>query len=182
MEDLSLHILDIAENSIAAGAKTIEILVREDTVSDVLTVEVADDGKGMDAKTAEKATEPFFTTRTTRRVGLGLAFLKEAAEATNGSLRVESSPSHGTRVCATFQLSHIDRKPLGNTAETILTLLTNDSGVDVVYTRQYDNRNFVFDTREFLDHLHGMPLSSTASLKIIREFLKSEEHTVTNQA
>jgi len=153
----------------------------EDSKHDIVTVEIADDGKGMDAESAKKATEPFFTTRTTRRVGLGLAFLKEAAEAANGSVRVEPSPSRGTRVVATFQLSHIDRKPLGNICETILSLLTSDAGVDVVYSHQCDDRHFVFDSREFQTRLHSVSLTSTSPLKMIRELLKSEEHSVNNQ-
>lgn len=181
MEDLSLHILDIAENSIAAGAHNIEIFVREDSVNDILKIEITDDGRGMNAEMLDKATEPFFTTRTTRRIGLGLSFLKEAAQAANGSLVIQSYPERGTKVSATFQLSNIDRKPLGNVTETILSLLASDSNINVVYRRERNDRRFVLDSRDLRDRLGDLPLNTIESLKRIREVLNQNEHTITNQ-
>src|SRR5512142_3272074 len=119
MEDLSLHILDIAENAINAGATAITIDIEENSAEDTLTIEITDNGCGMDADTLKHALDPFYTTRTTRRVGLGLPMLQEAATAANGFVDLRSVPGFGTAVRATFQSSHIDRKPLGDIAETI---------------------------------------------------------------
>jgi signal transduction histidine kinase len=125
MEDLSLHILDIVENSVTAGATEIKILVVEDTVMDRLSLEITDNGDGMDEVTCQKVLDPFFTTRTTRRVGLGLPLLVEAAQESGGSLELDSAPGQGTTVRAVFQLSHPDRKPLGDIAATLGTILAN---------------------------------------------------------
>ena len=103
MEDLSLHILDIAENSIAASARRIEIIINEDIDQDLLTIEIKDDGKGMDQKTLKKAVDPFYTTRKTRRVGLGLSFLAQAAEESGGKMELKSAPNEGTTTRATFR-------------------------------------------------------------------------------
>jgi hypothetical protein len=123
MEDLSLHILDVVENSLAASASRIEIRIVEDTARDVLSLEIADNGKGMDAQAQGKALDPFFTTRTTRRVGLGLPLLAQAAQEAGGSIDVASEPGRGTTVKAEFRLSHPDLKPLGDVAETLRTIL-----------------------------------------------------------
>jgi len=123
MEDLSLHILDIVENSIMASAGRVEISIELDTAADLLTLEISDDGRGMDEQTLKKALDPFFTTRTTRRVGLGLALLAQAARESGGEMDVSSRPNEGTRVRATFRLSHPDCKPMGDIAETIQTLV-----------------------------------------------------------
>src|SRR4030042_1820663 len=115
MEDLSLHILDIAENSVAAQASKIEIRLSEDTKKDLLLLEVIDNGIGMDEGTQKKALDPFFTSKKVRRFGLGLSLLSESAKAANGHLSIRSKRGRGTRVRADFQYSHIDRKPLGDT-------------------------------------------------------------------
>lgn len=123
MEDLSLHILDIVENSIAASASRIEVLLEEDTSRDLLSLEVRDNGTGMDAETRKRALDPFFTTRTTRRIGLGLPLLAQAAREAGGGVEIESEPGRGTVVRAVFQLSHPDRKPLGDITQTLRTIL-----------------------------------------------------------
>lgn len=133
MEDLSLHILDIVENSIAARAKRIEIKITEDVKEDMLTVEIADDGQGMDAETLKKAMDPFFTTRTTRRIGLGLSLLGQAARESGGGIQIESKLGKGTRVKATFGYSHIDRKPFGDMEATLKTLIVGNPEVDFIY-------------------------------------------------
>jgi len=148
MEDLSLHILDIAENSIAASAKTIEIKVDEDWAEDLLTIEIIDNGSGMDEQTREKATDPFFTTRTTRRVGLGLSLLAQAAKDAGGEMQLRSTPAEGTVVKATFRLSHPDCKPMGNIAATINTLTAGHPDINIVYEYKNDDLAYRFDTRE----------------------------------
>jgi signal transduction histidine kinase len=148
MEDLSLHILDIAENSIAAAARTIEIMIDEDRDKDLLTIEIKDDGKGMDQKTLKKALDPFFTTRKTRRVGLGLSFLAQAAEESGGKIEVNSIPRAGTTVRATFRISHPDCKPMGDINETMRTLVVAHPEIDFIYEHHKDNSIYRFDTRE----------------------------------
>ncbi len=148
MEDLSLHILDVAENSISGSAKRIEIRIDEDTEKDVLTIEIKDDGKGMDKQMLEKALDPFFTTRTTRRVGLGLPMLAQAARETEGKIELDSNPGRGTTVKATFRYSHPDRKPMGDIHETIRTLVMGHPEIDFLYEHKKNGSVYRFDTRE----------------------------------
>ena len=148
MEDLSLHILDIAENSIASSAGRIEIRIEEDTGRDVLTIEIKDDGKGMDEQTLHKTLDPFFTTRTTRRVGLGLPLLAQAARQTDGKIELDSKPGQGTTVKATFSLSHLDRQPMGDMQETIRTLVAGHPEIDFLYEHKTNDSIYHFDTRE----------------------------------
>jgi signal transduction histidine kinase len=156
MEDLSLHILDIAENSISGSAKRIEIRIEEDPGSDVLTIEIKDDGKGMDEQTLQKALDPFFTTRpvlsaaegTRRRVGLGLPLLAQAARQTDGKIELDSKPGQGTTVKATFSLSHLDRQPVGDIQETIRTLVAGHPEIDFLYEHKTNDSIYRFDTRE----------------------------------
>ena len=148
MEDLSLHILDIVENSIAAMAKRIEIRIDEDQAKDLVTIEIKDDGKGMDEQTLKKALDPFFTTRTTRRVGLGLSLLAQAARDSEGTFDLSSEPDKGTMVYATFRLSHPDCKPMGDISQTIQVLVTSHPEIDFLYEHKNDNSTYRFDTRE----------------------------------
>ncbi len=120
MEELALHILDIAENSIAAGARHVDIRVSEDLAADRLTVEIRDNGRGMAEQVLRRAADPFFTTKGTRPVGLGLSLLEQAARAAGGSLRIQSRPGAGATVTAEFRHSHPDRQPLGDVAATLL--------------------------------------------------------------
>ena len=178
MEDLSLHILDIAENSIAAGARTITISIVEDATNDVLSLEIADDGRGMNAETARKASDPFYTTRTTRKIGMGLSLLHDAARAANGRMSIHSKPGSGTTIRASFQLSHIDRQPLGNMTETIMTLIANAADVDIHYAHSRNGKSVVFDSREARKQAGEIPLNSLEALRLIREYIDQEEHSL----
>ena len=178
MEDLSLHILDIAENAIAAGARTVTIRVIEDVPRDGLSLEIEDDGKGMSPEALARAHDPFYTTRTERRVGLGLALLREAAAAANGSLEIRSTPGSGTKVTATFQHSHIDRKPLGSMAETIVALVAARADIDIHFTHSRGGKSVVLDTREIRRHLAGIPLNSADVLRFIRNYVSQEEQSL----
>jgi len=140
MEDLSLHILDIMENSVAASASRIEITIAEDTLGDLLSLEISDNGKGMDAEARSKALDPFFTTRTTRRVGLGLPLLAQAARQSGGTFELISEPGRGTTVKAAFQLSHPDMKPLGDIAETLRTILVSRPELDLRFRYTQDSK------------------------------------------
>jgi len=177
MEDLSLHILDIVENSLNAGAQHVGITIREDQREDLLTIEIEDDGRGMEEDKAQRATDPFFTTRTTRRVGLGLPLLLQAARAANGKLDVDATPGEGMTIKATFQLSHLDCKPLGNMAETITTLIAGRPGVDFAYRHERDGLSVSFNTLELRSQLGGLPLNTPEALAFIREYLTQEEQT-----
>jgi anti-sigma regulatory factor (Ser/Thr protein kinase) len=132
MEDLSLHVLDVAENSIRASAKLVEIRVTEDEGADLLTVEILDDGSGMSEGVAAKVADPFFTTKTVRRVGLGIPFLAQSAREADGTLSVKSKQGGGTRIVATFRHGHPDRKPLGDLGETMAVLVCAHPSVEFV--------------------------------------------------
>ena len=143
-----MHILDVAENSIRAKATLVEITVSVQPGEDRLTVLIKDDGCGMDAEQLRHVQDPFFTTRKTRRVGLGVPFFKQAAESTGGTFRIESEKGKGTTVEAVFILSHIDRMPLGDITATIHTLIVFNETTDFLYTYQYKDRQFILDTRQ----------------------------------
>ena len=133
MEDISLHVLDIAENSIRANAKNLYIMIMEDKKNDLLTLTIKDDGKGMDEQTKKYALDPFFTTKKGKKVGLGLAFLSHSAEEAGGVMKVESKPGKGTKITTTFKLGHIDRKPLGNLNETIKILKITHPEINITF-------------------------------------------------
>jgi len=183
MDDISLHILDIAENSISAGAKRLEIKIEEDTNNDVLTIEITDNGKGMDSKTLNGVTDPFVTTRTTRRVGLGIPMLKEAAEAANGGFFIESKPGKGTKVRVFFQYSNIDRKPIGNMSDTLISIIMmseseqsqlTDENRTVCYYHKKNGREFYFNTDEIKKQLGLNKLSSVLVLNELKKIIENK--------
>jgi signal transduction histidine kinase len=139
MEDLSLHILDIVENSLSASAREIMILIDEDRGKDLLSLEIRDNGEGMDEEMRRKALDPFFTTRTTRHVGLGLPLLAQAARESGGTIQVDSTPGQGTLVKAVFQLSHPDLKPLGDIPGTLGTILAGKPNLDLLFEYRKDS-------------------------------------------
>jgi len=133
MEDISLHVLDIAENSIRANARNVDIMITEDKKNDLLTLTIEDDGEGMDDKTKEYALNPFFTTKKGKKIGLGLPFLSHSAEEAGGTMKVESEPGKGTKITTTFKLGHIDRKPFGNLNETIQCLKITHPEINITF-------------------------------------------------
>lgn len=172
MKDLSMHVMDIAQNSVSAGAKKITISIVEDTQSDVLCIELEDNGKGMSQEILEKVTDPFFTTRTTRKVGLGLPLLKMNAEHCNGSFFIRSKPGEGTLVKAQFQYSNIDRPALGNMAETIVLLVTANPEIEFVYRHSMDESTYVFDTKEINEILEGIPINDAKIYLFLKEMVQ----------
>ena len=172
MRELALHLLDIAENSVAAGAKTVQIVAEEDLVNDRLKLAVMDDGIGMDAQMVAQVTDPFFTTRTTRKVGLGIPLLKAAAEACNGFLTIASAPGKGTRIEVEFQHSHLDRMPLGDLAVTWLTLLVSYPAVHWIFQYKNGSACFEFDDDLFKREMAGLPLTEPAILAYLRKCLQ----------
>jgi hypothetical protein len=171
MEDISLHILDIAENSISADATFIKISIIEETAKDLFTVEIEDNGKGMTSEFVRKILDPFCTTRTTRKVGLGLSLLAQSARETGGNIVVHSALNRGTVVTANFRPSHIDMKPLGNIADTVTTLIAGNPLVDLLLHCAREGRSYRLDTREIRSALEEVPINSSEVLSAIRNDL-----------
>ena len=178
MRELSLNILDIAQNSLSAGAGLVTLTVDEDSGADSLTLRVEDDGRGMDADTLQRVRDPFYTTRTTRKVGMGIPLFRMAAEMTGGSLDIVSEPGTGTAVTASFSLSHIDRMPLGDMAGTVTALIRLNPGVDFVYRHTVDGRSFEMDTRELRAQLGDVPLSEPDVMEWIDGYLREQEDSL----
>ena len=172
MEDLSLHVLDIAENAISAKAKKIEILVMEEPGENRLTIEIRDDGIGMDEEARQKAADPFFTTRSSRRVGLGLSLLAQAAEEAGGTLRIESNLGKGTRVTATFQYHHIDRKPLGSMVETMMSLLLGNPELDISYTHKKEGGSYTLSSQWLKEQFQDQSLTNPEVIQRVRKLLQ----------
>ena len=168
MLELSEHILDIAENSIRAGAGTVEIVINEDSAKDLLTIEINDNGSGMTKKEIKKVEDPFYTTKTVRRVGLGIPLLANAAEMAGGSLRLKSAKRKGTKLTATFVLSHLDRQPMGNITTTMLTLIAGNSEVDFIYKHRHNDRQFTLDTRKIRKEIDDVRINHPEIIKYIR--------------
>jgi len=153
LREIALHVLDIAENGITAGSDLIQILVDENRIENLLKVVIKDYGKGMSPKMLRTVTDPFVTTRTTRRIGLGLSLWKEAAKRCGGDFSIESEPGKGTVVTATFRYDHIDRAPIGDIAGTITMLIAGNPDIDFVYDHVIDGNRFTIDTRELREEL-----------------------------
>jgi len=173
VEDISLHILDIAENSVRADAKTIEIIIVRDMARDLLRIEVNDDGRGMDVETLAKVRDPFFTTKH-KKTGLGIPLLSQAAEQAGGMVTVDSAPGKGTKVSGTFRWSHVDRPAIGSMADTVLTLIAGHPDLDVIYEVREGDRDFRLDTRQIRSDLEDVPLNTPAVLDAIRDMLKEQ--------
>lgn len=171
MKDLSLHIMDIVQNSISAKAGTIEIEISENVKSDLYSIVIKDDGVGMAPAFAEKVTDPYVTSRTTRKVGLGLPLLKQNAERTGGSLKIESEVGIGTIVTTNFGLSNYDRPPLGDIAGTIVLLAAANLKTRFIYRHTTEITTFIFDTNEINEMLDGMPLSEPGIIRFLKEMI-----------
>lgn len=182
MKELSLHILDVAENSISAGAINIEINIIENSRTDLLQITIKDDGKGMDTETTARIQDPFYTTRTTRRVGLGIPLFKAAAEACQGELNINSTLGVGTQVTATFKNSHIDRMPIGDLTGTFLTLIIGSPDIHwrMVYTK--DQKIFDLDSRQIQEELQEVPLHDPAVMKWLREYIQQGLKGIQNES
>jgi hypothetical protein len=172
LREIALHLLDIAENSVAAGAKKIEIMVEEDLPNDKLKVSIQDDGRGMDEQLVARVSDPFVTSRTTRKVGLGIPLFKAAAEACNGYLSITSAPGQGARLEAEFQRSHIDRMPLGDLAGTMLTLVVSFPEIHWLFHYRLNGTEFTFDDEPIKREWAGLSLTEPAILGFIRGLLQ----------
>jgi anti-sigma regulatory factor (Ser/Thr protein kinase) len=172
MKDLALHILDILQNSVTAGAKLIQLSIDELPAQDTYIVSIIDNGKGMSEEMAQQVTDPFFTTRTTRKVGLGLPLLKQNAERTGGNLLIHSKPGEGTEVTATFNYTHIDRLPTGDIAGTLALTVSSYPDIDFKYTHTTPEGTFVFDTIEIKETLEGLPISHPQVIAFMKDFIR----------
>lgn len=172
MEDISLHILDIAENSVRAGAKVIKISIEKETKTDLLTVTIKDDGSGMDEVEVGKAVNPFFTKKISGKIGLGLPLLDEAAKMADGKLIIASDRNIGTTVTATFRWSHIDRKPIGKIADTYVVLTGSYPDVEFEMYLKKDEKYFEIKTKEIKSILKEKKINSAAYLNFIKKYVE----------
>ena len=171
MQEISLHVLDISQNSVAANATLVEITIDENERADVLDITIKDNGKGMDEQTVEKVLDPFFTTRSTRRVGLGIPMYREAALQTGGDFEIKSKPGVGTSVFARFGYSHIDRQPLGDIGSVLFLLITCNPQIDFVYNHTFCDKSFKMDTREIKKILDGVSISDMQVCAWLKEYI-----------
>ena len=169
MKELSLHILDIAQNSITAGASLVQIEIAEDTAADTLIITVTDNGKGMSEEFLKKVRDPFTTTRKTRPVGMGISLFESAAKACDGGFDITSKLGAGTTVKAWFKRSHIDREPVGDMAETFVTIIGTNPDIDYTYTHIFNGESFCIDTREMRRVLGEVPLTQFEVIMWIKD-------------
>lgn len=178
MKELSLNILDIAENSVKAGATLTQILIEE--TAETLTLSIIDDGCGMDEAALRAVTDPFYTTRTTRKVGLGIPLLKLACEQTGGRFDItsataaQSPAAHGTQVRAVFYKNHLDYTPLGDVVATMTTLIQGHPDTDFYFLHTMGEKTAALDTRELRQVLGEVPLGEYEVLKWIEDYLKEQ--------
>lgn len=171
MDELALNILDIACNSVKAGATLVAVTVAADTKADKLTITVADDGCGMTPAFAASVTDPFTTTRTTRKVGMGIPLFKMAAELSGGGLTIDTEKGRGTTVTAEFGLTSVDRTPLGDLGSTMTVLIGGSPAIDFTLTFRLDGDEYVFDTREVKAVLDGGDITEPETLRFIGDMI-----------
>ncbi len=172
MRELSLNILDVAQNSITAGASLITIEVNENTIDHTLLIGIYDNGKGMSEEQVRSVIDPFFTTRTTRKVGMGIPLFKMAAEQTGGRLEIKSELGVGTEVRAYFKTDSVDFTPLGDVASTVQMLITMNTDRDFLYKHAVNEKEFIADTREIKEILGDVPLDTYEVSQWLIEFIK----------
>lgn len=168
MKEISLHILDIAENSVNAGATKIEIFVAENIKKDELVIHINDNGCGMDAEKVRRVTDPFVTSRITRKVGLGIPFFKAAAEACEGNFKISSQLGEGTKIYVKFKHSHIDRMPLGDLKGTLLNLIIGNPDIRWIFRYEYNEGIFEFDSQPVKEILADLPFSDPQVISFLR--------------
>lgn len=179
MNDLSLHVIDIIQNSVSAGATRIELTVEEDIAADLLRITIVDNGRGMTEEQVQKLSDPFFTTRTTRKVGMGIPLFRQSAEQAGGSLTVDSKQGEGTTVTATFVHSHVDRPPLGDLANSFVLMVSANPEHDFILRYVFNGNEYRFDTVEVREALDGMPLSNTHVISMLNEMVRENIKEIT---
>lgn len=172
MKELSLHILDIAKNSVKAKATVIEIEIIEDIKKNLLSIGIKDNGCGMDKEFLKRVRDPFSTTRTTRKVGMGIPLFEAAAVQCGGKVDITSEVGKGTEFTAYFEYDHIDRAPIGDMAGTMETLIAGSPEIDFLYRHIKQDKTFIMDTKEIKTVLGDVPLDVPEVLSWIEEFIK----------
>ena len=171
MTEIALHILDIVQNSIVAGAKNIAIEIKEDKTNDLMDIAIIDNGRGIPVDKIEKVLDPFYTSRTTRKVGLGLSLFKQSVEQTNGSFYIDSELGKGTKVRAIYKLSHIDRPPLGDIAGVVSLMVSANPNLDFIFKNEKGPSTYTFDTLEVKQTLGEISVSNPEVQKFIKEMI-----------
>ena len=179
MRELSLNVLDIVQNSISAKATVIEIELLEHIEKDLLEINIFDNGKGMTEEQVKSVIDPFFTTRTTRKVGLGIPLFKMAAEMSGGWLDIKSEVGKGTRVYTSYGYSNVDRMPVGDMNGTVSMLIRMNPDIDFVYTHSINEKSYVLDTKELREQLDDVPLDTPDVIEWIEEYLKENDAELT---
>lgn len=172
MRELSLHIMDLTENSIRAGSTLIEIEIAESRSKDLMTIKIKDNGCGMDKEFLKDVISPFKTTRTTRKVGLGLSLFQAACQRCEGSFQIRSKPGIGTEVEGSFKWSHIDRAPLGDIASTLALLISGNPGIEFVYRHTTDEGTYILDSRELKQILEDVAVNNPLVVDWIKKNVK----------
>jgi hypothetical protein len=173
MKSLAYHMLDIVQNALRAGATLVETDVVEDEQKELFRLQVADNGRGMDRATLQRAMDPYYTSRKSRHVGLGLSLLKQNSERTGGTFCIDSTPGEGTTVRADFVRSHIDLPAIGDLPGTLHQLIVANPGRDFVYRHAFNSKSFVLDTREIKQALEGWPIDHPGLRNDLRELIES---------
>ncbi len=181
MKEISMHILDITMNSIKAEASLIEIIIEDSKINNWLKITIKDNGKGMAEDIINKVSNPFYTTRTTRKVGLGIPMLKESCERCNGYFKINSQLGAGTIIFCQFERNNIDRAPLGNMGETIMTIINSMDNCDLIYTHITDESTFIFSTAEIKTMLEGMDINDNSVLLWIKEYINENVKIFSNR-
>lgn len=171
MKDLSMHVMDILQNSTRAGAHNIELYINENYTDNFLTIRFTDDGCGMTQETLNKVTNPFYTTRTTRKVGLGIPLLKQNAELCGGYLNIKSEVGKGTVLECAFELENIDRPPLGDIGGAFLLTAGAYLNIHFIYKHYCHDKEFIFDTDEVNEALEGVPINDNQIFKYLKEMI-----------
>ena len=171
MKELSLNILDIAENSVSAKATLIEVAIVESVTQNLLEIKITDNGCGMSEEFLKTIADPFSTTRKTRKVGMGISLLKLAAEQSEGKFEIRSTLGKGTVVMALFQRDHIDRPPLGDIGQTISTLVSCNLDIDFIYTHSFEGNTFKFSTKEVVETIPDVPLNTPDVVLWIQDYI-----------
>jgi signal transduction histidine kinase len=182
LKELSLHLLDIVQNSVEAGASKIEITIEEDFKADQLRLEVSDNGKGMSEEQIKRVLDPFYTTRKTRHIGLGIPLLQEASRRCDGDLKIRSKPGIGTTLQATFRHSHIDRAPLGDLPSVLIAVLLSESSADWIFIHRVEGEEFRLDSSEIKRELMEVPMTHPKVRHWLQEVLVEGENNLTLKA
>lgn len=172
MKELSLHVYDLMENSIAAKASLIELTVVDSIKDNIYSFIIKDNGKGMSREFLAKVTDPWTTTRTTRKVGIGLPLIKMNSELCNGGMNIDSELGKGTTLKFWFQHDHIDRPPMGDIAGTIVMLCAQHEDIHFIYRHTTDKGEYTFDTDEVKEALDGMLMNDINIIKYLKEMIE----------